>query len=180
MKFTVFLLPGADDKIINNLKIGISITGVNYKEKNLNGANIKQHLKTRISKLELPTLTIQGDKWMENIENSVSFKALSLPGTGGSFTYDATNDSFKQQTLSFEDQWKLGIRAFELQSERPSSGSTSLGGQSVTCNKEPVADWTVFKVLTTLIDKVSGENANKVNGNFTETASLILTYQRKI
>lgn len=179
LKFTVFLLPGADDKMINNLKIGISITGVNYKEKNLNGANIKQHLKTRISKLELPTLTIQGDKWMENIENSVSFKALSLPGTGGSFTYDATNDSFKQQTLSFEDQWKLGIRAFELQSERPSSGSTSLGGQSVTCNKEPVADWTVLKVLTTLIDKVSGENANKVNGNFTETAALILTYQPK-
>ena len=178
LKFTVFLLPGATDKQIENLTIGVSITGTSYKEKTLGGANIKQHLKTRISKINLPELTIDGEKWMESVNPLMSFKALSLPGTGGSFTSTA-DVNFRQQSLTFEQQWKLGIRAFELQSERPSSSDTSLGGQAVTCNKKPVDGYTVYSVLSTLIDKVSGPNANKDENGFTETAALILTYQPK-
>lgn len=180
LKVTAFLLPGSK---IENLTVRVSSLGITYVSKELKNANIPANLKTRISNLHLPEknqFTAGGDKWMEQLEDESVIKALSLPGTGGSFTYDATNAAFKQQTLSFEDQWNLGVRAFELQSERPSNATTSLGGQNVTCNKVPVSSWNVYTALTTLIDKVSGEKANKdKDGNFTETAALILTYQPK-
>lgn len=174
LKFTVFLLPGATDKTIQDLTIGVSITGTNYKNKKLSGANIQQHLKTRISKINLPELAIEGDKWMEDLESTVSFKALSLPGTGGSFTSTA-NTNFRQQSLTFEEQWGLGIRAFEASSDRPSSGTTSLGGQSITCNKQAVTGVTVYSILTDLLDKV--QSIRNDEGKLTETAALILTYQ---
>ena len=172
LKFTVFLLPGASDMQIGNLTLGVSITGTNYKEKKLEGADIKQHLKTRISKINLPELTIDAEKWMESVNPLISFKALSLPGTGGSFTSyapDTVNEKFRQQTLNFGEQWKLGIRAFEIASDRPSSTSTSLGGETITCNKEDITGWTVIKVIRELLAKVSSYQ--------TETAALILTYQ---
>lgn len=172
LKFTVFLLPGASDMQIGNLTLGVSITGTNYKEKKLKGADIKQHLKTRISKINLPELTIDAEKWMESVDPLISFKALSLPGTGGSFTSYApatVNEKFRQQTLNFGKQWKLGIRAFEIASDRPSSTSTSLGGETITCNKEDITGWTVIKVIRELLAKVSSYQ--------TETAALILTYQ---
>lgn len=175
LKFTVFLLPGATDKTIQNLTIGVSITGTNYKNKKLSGANIQQHLKTRISKINLPELAIEGDKWMEDLESTVSFKALSLPGTGGSFTSYSTNEAFRQQSLNFGQQWNLGIRAFEVASDRPSNASTSLGGEVITCNKQDITGWTVIKVIRELLNKVA--SIKNANNDHTETAALILTYQ---
>ncbi len=174
LKFTVFLLPGATDKTIQNLTLGVSITGTNYETKELKGADIQQHLKTRISKINLPNLKIEGEKWMEDLQATMSFKQLSLPGTGGSFTSSA-NDNFKQQNLSFQEQWNLGIRAFEASSDRPSLGTISLGSQPVTCNKEPIEGVTIYSVITELLSKV--QSIKNAKGELTETAALILTYQ---
>ena len=206
VKFTVFMRPGSD---YSNLTISYSPTGAGYIRKNLFGTdsnnnaynvNIPRNLKTRIKNLHLPAtydeetqIVVDASRWMDQLADEVEFKALSIPGTGGTFSYNynSSNPSwYKQQTIDFETQWKLGIRAFEIVSDRPSSSSTSLGDQNVKCNKVSMGV-TVSKVLTDLLAKVKGTaitdpvtnkpitdpDTNKPIYNPTETAVLILTYQ---
>ena len=189
VKFTVFMRPGAD---YNNLTVSYSPTGSGYIRKNLFGTdsnnnaynvNIPRNLKTRIKNLHLPAtydeetqIVVDASRWMDQLADEVEFKALSIPGTGGTFSYNYNSDNpgwYKQQTLTLDEQWKLGIRAFEIVSERPSSGSTSLGTENVKCNKVSMGV-TVENVLNTLLTRVATPNAD---GDVTETAVLILTYQ---
>lgn len=175
LKFTVFLLPGSD---IENLTVRVSSLGLSYISKELKSANIQAKLKTRIKRLNLPgdasDFESSGNSWMDQIGPNSVIKSLSLPGTGGSFTSAATNSAFRQQSLTFDEQWALGIRAFELSSDRPSSPSTSLGGEKITCNKVDVVDKngnniTVINAVRAILTKLGEFN--------TETAALILTYQ---
>lgn len=173
LKFTVFLLPGSD---IENLIVRVS-GGYTYLSKNLNNANIPANLKTRIRGLNLPgdpkEFESGGDNWMEQITPESVIKSLSLPGTGGSFTSES-DASFRQQDLTFDEQWSLGVRAFELSSDRPSSATTSLGGEAITCNKVDVVDTTgkTITVITAIRNILA-----KLDKFPTETAALILTYQ---
>ena len=189
VRFTVFLRPGAD---YSNLQIGFSPQGSGYLNKTLQGKTVPKNLKTRVKNLYLPATfdaPVQADasRWMDQIADKELLKALSIPGTGGSFTagYTGSNPGwYKQQTLSFEEQWAVGIRAFEIVSDRPSSETESLGSESVKCNGSAIPNTTVLSVLTNLLNKVNqgvdteekDENGNPVNVK-TETAVLILTYQ---
>lgn len=188
VKFTVFMRPGAD---YNNLTISYSPTGSGYFRKKLFGTDsnnnaynveIPRNLKTRIKNLYLPAtyevpFTVDASRWMDQLADEVEFKALSIPGTGGTFSYfyNRSNPSwYKQQTLTLDEQWKLGIRAFEIVSERPRYNTTSLGTEQVKCNKEPMGEETVATVLESLLTKVATTNDD---GDVTECAVLILTYQ---
>ena len=158
LKFTVFLLPTAD---INNLVVRYSMDGASaYRSKTLTGSTIPAHIKTRISKLALPTTTtefvIDASKWMSQIEQATSLRRLSLPGTGGSFSYNYTESDkqyYSQQTLTLDQQWAIGIRAFEVIVNRPSNSSTSLGGEYVKCNKKSMGV-TFDEVMNKLVEKV--------------------------
>ena len=174
--FTVFMRPGADP---SNLKVSYSPTGSGYVNKSLQKVVIPRNLKTCIRNLYLPAtydkntqITIDASKWMSQLAADAPMKGLSLPGTGGTFSYNYARENsewYKQQTINFDEQWKLGIRAFEIVSDRPSRfGSTSLGSQNVKCNKVSM-DTTVLEVLQKLL--------TKVKDNPSETAVLILTYQ---
>lgn len=192
VRFTVFLRPGAD---YSNLQIGFSPQGSGYLNKTLQGKTIPKNLKTRVKNLYLPAtfdapVQVDASRWMDQIADKELLKALSIPGTGGSFTasYNGDNASwYKQQTLNFEEQWTLGIRAFEIVSNRPSSTTESLGSQAVKCNGAAVDEnTTVLSVLKDLLAKVNkGVDTEVVDANGkpstvnvkTETAVLILTYQ---
>lgn len=186
VKFTVFMRPGADP---SNLKVSYSPTGSGYFSKSLQGIAIPAKLKTRITNFKLPAtfdeetqITPDASRWMDQLADEVEMKALSIPGTGGTFSFNYNGDNsdwYKQQNLSLDNQWKVGIRAFEIVSDRPSSGTTSLGSESVKCNKVSM-NVTVLDVLKELLSKVKGtatENNGITTYNPTETAVLILTYQ---
>lgn len=192
LKFTVFMRPGSD---YSNLTISYSPTGSGYIRKNLFGTdsnnnaynvNIPRNLKTRIKNLHLPATYTEeakvepdASRWMDQLADEVEFKALSIPGTGGTFSYNYNSDNpswYKQQTLNFEDQWKAGIRAFEIISDRPSAflqSASTLGNEYVRCNGASMGV-SVGSVLSDLIAKVSVTNSD---GEYTEAAVLILTYQ---
>lgn len=174
--FTVFLRPGAD---YTNLKVNYSPTGSGYIGKTMGSSSkpltIPRNLKTVIKGFKLPAIakveeqiTIDASKWMSQLAGETAMKKLSIPGTGGSFSYNYSDDAYKQQSLNEADQWKLGIRAFEIVSDRPRYGTTSLGEEYVKCNATSMGK-TVYEVLTSLIEQVTTNN--------TETAVLILTYQ---
>lgn len=184
LTFTVFLRPGVN---VSDLKVRVSPNGAGYVGKSLTDVTIPQNLKTVITNLKLPATGVEIDasKWMSQLSDTTRLKKLSIPGTGGSFTYGYTksdSSSYKQQYkhMDLEAQWKLGIRAFEIVSnrnyEQPGTvdAATSLGSLDVTCNGTSVGV-KVGDVLNNLLTKVS--TFVDENNNPTETAVLILTYQ---
>lgn len=176
LKFTVFLRPGAD---YSNLKVSFSPNGAGYVGKTLQGVTIPKNLKTRISKLLLPqtAIIVDASNWMSQLDPATKLHKLSLPGTGGSFSYNYNGSNsgwYKQQTLTFEQQWQAGIRAFEIVSDRPSSANTSLGTEYVKCNKQSM-EVTVLNVLQDLLTWVATPKEGETDPS--ECAVLILTYQ---
>lgn len=178
LTFTVFLRPGQED--YENLHVAISPNGAAYKGKKME-LPIPANLKTRISNFRLPVSTedivFDASNWMAQIAPETQLMKLSIPGSGGSFSYNynSSNPSwYKQQTLTFDQQWKAGIRAFEIVSERPAAGTTSLGTEDVKCNRVSM-NWTVSQVLDTLLARVAKPAAGSTEPS--ECAVLILTYQ---
>ena len=183
LKFTVFMRPGADP---TNLKVSYSPTGAGYVGKSLQNVTIPRNLKTRVKNLYLPAtydetkIEIDASKWMGQLADNVMLKALSIPGTGGTFSYNYNSSNpgwYKQQSITFDEQWKMGIRAFEIVSDRPNDRSdtnpTTLGDEDVRCAKTSMNVY-VKDVLTDLLEKVAVKNEQ---GKYSETAVLILTYQ---
>lgn len=181
--FTVFLLPGKDD--IDNLKVYFSTDGGSaWVGKDLPGITIKKHKKNRIVNLALPvdseTTQVDVGNWIsELIEQKPDTKLnkLSIPGTGGSFTFHSTGLGVTQQTLTIQQQWDRGIRAFEIVSNRPREVSNSLGGQPIRCNGSDMGDETVYSALKDLLDRVTEKDETTGEYKNSECAVAILTYQ---
>lgn len=202
IKVTAFLLPHTD---IADLTVSYAPRGgATLRSKRLATAGtIPAKLKTRITKVKLPTTAIPdepdpeepdpglgAEKWMEELvtrKPDVTMAGLSLPGTGGSFTYNNENldASYREQyiageagmfsgdehstAMTFDKQWALGIRAFEIVSDRPPYSSTmSLYNEQITCNKVDVG-MTVGTAMEKIIQKVQTYP--------NETAVVILVYQ---
>lgn len=173
LTFTVFLRPGAD---VSDLKVLISPNGAGYVGQNIDDIIFPAMKKTTLDNLYLPAtaLEIDASSWMAQLSEDTPLKKLSIPGTGGSFSYNYNSsnpDWYKQQTLTLDEQWAAGIRAFEIVSDRPSDPSTTLGTQNVKCNKVSMGV-TVLEVLQNLLTKTASVGASP-----TECAVLILTYQ---
>jgi len=183
--FTVFLRPGAD---YTNLKVNYSPTGSGYIGKTMGSSDIKltipRNLKTVIKGFKLPAIskdqgqiTIDASKWMSQLAGETAMKKLSIPGTGGSFSYNYNSSNpgwYKQQTLTLDEQWAAGIRAFEIISDRPSTATTTLGTQDLKCNLVSMGI-TVIEVLEDLLEKTASTPEGETGP--TECAVLILTYQ---
>lgn len=181
LTFTVFLRPGADYK---NLKVSYSPTGAGYVGKTMGeSVQIKKNLKTVITGFKLPAkaVAVDASKWMTQVSDELEFKKLSIPGTGGSFSYRYTSDQngyFRSQHtgMNITEQWKVGIRAFEIVSDRIESGGilgfgaspASLAGTPVTCNKNSVG---------INVGAAMEEIKNLVKANPNECAVVIFTYQ---
>lgn len=190
LTFTVFVRPGAD---IDDLNVSF-FDGTRFIGKDLKGADITKNLKTRIVDVRLPKkvteLPVYSDKWMDRISDDIEMKALSLPGSGNSFSYGYNNNDRKyfatqSRDMTIDKQWNLGIRAFEIVSDRPahqSDNSEDLGTMDVECNKQKVtfninnqSKSSVKDALLAIAAKV--RPAGTEEEDLSETAVVILTYQ---
>lgn len=192
LTFTVFLHPNANTKA---LKIGFSSdkqgTNTTYKsigdvgivalEKNV-GIDLRLPVKFEHKPLDLSA-------WMAQIEDkTIPLSRLSLPGTGNSFSYGTTITTNKQyyqaQTLTFEQQWNAGIRAFEIVTDRYNSptlnSNNTLSNLVLQCGKEDVEDATIGNntsapeiTVTEAVDAILA----KLAANPSETALAVFTYQ---
>lgn len=166
LTFTVFLLPGAD---INDLRVSVSSTGAGYVGKSLTDVVVVAKKKNVFKNLQLPTagVTIDASNWMSQLPDGVRLTQLSLPGSGGSFSSISTaSEYYKSQTLSFEEQWKLGIRAFEVVTDRLED---DFANEALRCNNDAIEDLTVSTVVNQILEKL--------NSATQEGAMVIFTYQ---
>ena len=165
--FTVFLRPGNN---IENLQVALqTTTGITSKV--LDKVSITSNTKHIVNGLSLPTGKFNYSRWMSYLPDNMKLKDLSLPGTGSTFSYNypgSNPELYKGQTITFEEQWNAGIRAFEIISERGNSEGSSLGNINVDCNGQSVGV-NVAQVFSSLL--------NNLKANPTETAVLMMTYQ---
>lgn len=179
LTFTVFLNPTTD---ITSLTVGIAdITGTQFKDKTISqNLEIKARKKNIINNLRLPVYTTAApssnltyEDWMELLPSTTEMSGISLPGTGGSFSYGSTqSDYYKSQTLTFDEQWNLGIRAFEIVTSQTNS---NFANEVLLCNKQNItlngSNLTVKTVIENLL--------KKLEDNPMETAMAIFLYQDK-
>lgn len=187
LTFTVFLKPTAN---VDNIKIGFAsdLLGQTTKYKELGSkdtppAGIQVRKKNVISNLRLPvSITneqLNYSKWMQQLPDETLISGISMPGSGNSFSYGTTITTNKQyyqsQNLNFGDQWKAGIRAFEIVTDRANNTSGSdFEDLVLQCGKADINEstrntLTVTEAVGMILDSL--ENNNK------ETAMAIFTYQ---
>lgn len=185
IEFTVFMMPTAD---LSSLKVKFTSTGVFQtrtlvKKSSTQTSFIKPFCKNKFAGVDLPAAGVEYNlsNWMENLSNDFTMKRLSLPGTGGSFSYNYSGDNaqyYAEQLydtdgttkMDFTKQWEAGIRAFEIVSDRQSNWAdvaTTLGTQEVSCNKEGVGI-TIEAAMNNLISLVKDSD---------ECAVVVFTYQ---
>lgn len=181
LTFTVFLLPGSN---VEDLTVRLSDTGAGYTSKKMTftGAKIiMKNVKNIVTGVNLPApLTVNASNWMVRIDDEGEMGRLSLPGTGNSFSYlSKEDDYYKSQLITFTDQWNLGVRAFEITTDRPEAGTTTLGDQPVMCNAKAVTGLTVRGAFDLILDTDDDDDPadGLIGPKSTETAMIILTYQ---
>lgn len=166
LTFTVFLLPGAD---INDLRVSVSATGAGYVTKALQNVTVVAKKKNVFKNLKLPTngVEIDASNWMSQIPDGVRLTQLSLPGTGGSFSYASNEGEYYQsQSLDFEAQWQLGIRAFEIITD---DDQTDFANEPLRCNNQTISNLTVSGVVDQILTHLDGATQ--------EGAMVIFTFQ---
>lgn len=191
LRFTVFLRPGVD---YTNLKVGYSNIGADYVFKTLGSDSepltVQKHMKTKFTRVRLPgSVDWNAKDWMKDIPNERMLGYLSLPGTGGSFSYNyKKTDSahYRQQNADWDitQQWETGIRAFEIEVDRVEEyipGSIYFNGHYkakslndeedpayVKCNKTSMG--VKFDDAMQILEKAVTDNSK-------ECAVVILVYQ---
>lgn len=174
LRVTALLLPTAVTEgdlritISGNSNFGGDQTGV------LKEVSLQAHKKHYIANLPLKDEPVEGNNWITRLEDDILLGGLSIPGAANAFSsaYNSTNSQYyRTQSKSFTDLWNMGVRCFELVSDRPSSSSTSLGGEALRCNNAELGSQTVDAAIGTILSKLAEENAKD------EFAMVILTYQ---
>lgn len=178
IKFVVFLRPGAD---YSNLKVCYA-PGAVFMNKTLTGVTVLKNLKTQITNLYLPAtydkeIVVDASKWMSQLPKTTKMKKLSIPGTGGSFSFAYNSDNTgiyrSQHThMDLDAQWAKGIRAFEIITDRKKG--TNFHNEVVMCNGRDMG-YTVHEAVTKILDKLNSTYNEETD--MYETAMLIFTYQ---
>ena len=179
IKFTVFLRPTAN---YSNLKVGYAPAGV-FVNKLLDGVTIPMNIKTQITNLYLPAkykeqegIVIDASKWMSQLPKTTKMKKLSIPGTGGSFSYNYSSDNTgiyrgQHTHMNLDAQWAKGIRAFEIITDMQAS---NFGDEKLKCNKVEMGP-DVQTVVKDILNKLASTHNEETD--MYETAMVIFTYQ---
>ena len=166
---TVFLHTTAN---LNNLVVTLQ-SGAGFRRGVITGIDIVHNKKNFIHNIPLSS-AFDVSNWISYLPDDAIVRQLSIPGAGGIGapygTATEVNELSQEQTLSIEDLWNQGIRAFELSVSRQADNATGeqFGECQVSCNG-------AFVNLT--LKEAVNKILTKLFYNKREFAMLILTYQ---
>lgn len=184
LTFTVFLLPGDDGhghRDLHHLKISIpgwlgdSPAGTCIKT--YENVDIPVGTKSQIV-LPLYSPTAGSDNWLGSLPSNIYISQLSIPGSVNAFssfkndetTYagEGKSEIDQTQTLSVEEQFQRGVRAFEIATER--------GGNNTTDNLGDKGHLIAGEELGSTFREAMERIANLIASNNTEFAIVMPYY----
>lgn len=174
LTFTVFVHPGADIESLTITLWNGSLTQARTITGTQESPILKKQKKTFINNFHLPEVEFELNEgnWMDQFDPETKFNRLSIPGAGSAFSRGG-GDGYKAQTLSFEELWNTGIRAFEVVTCRHSSSDGDFGALPILCNNAEVKN---DEGENLSVDDVIQNLKNKI-ANTSECAIVIFTYQ---
>ncbi len=109
---TVFLPPMVNMK---GVKLRVACAGSNASQSVTATVNSDIPASSK-KKIKLPAIegASTGNNWITGLNGKIYVQQLSIPGTHDAGTYKTSLDGGRTQELSIEDQFKMGIRAFDL------------------------------------------------------------------
>lgn len=175
VQLTLFMLPVED---LSGLQLVVTTTtgtsSTDLTELNGNEIVLKAHLKHLMKNVTLSS-NADDHRWLKYVDNDVILSQLSIPGTTNSYscelddTYE-NNKKYRYQTKTVEEQWKMGVRCFELTVDRPKSTTSSLGDEKLLLDNQGK---TATETLADAVDSIN----TKVKSDNTEFAMIIVKYQ---
>lgn len=181
VKFTVFILPTQSLESLN-----ITINGVQGSHTGtIKGVEVEMHKKTLLKNVPITgdVLPFNYSNWLRWISDQAMVRELSIPGTGGSATYnlqqsDITSSQLsvspefiKQQTVDIKTQWEAGVRCFEFSVDIENGTGTggNLGNAPIICSGVQMSNMNLAKAVNEVQDLLL-DNPN-------EFAMCIITYE---
>ena len=148
------------------------------------GAHEGGILAHKVNKVILPSVTKGGvNYWMSSLDPGIFVTELSLPGSKMAYQTEANGAAIVYQNLSIADQFKNGIRAFQIQtigrntSQTPEHGGITYGGAENMTLRMSVGGSptdTPFKdIVKTIADGLATAESNGKTGEY---AFILLTY----
>lgn len=178
--FTVFVLPTQD---IN--KLNVTINGIQGSHTGtFTGVKVEKHKKTYLKQVPITgdVLPFDFSNWIRWIDDNVLVRRLSIPGSGGSATYNLSeggtttvgtssvkHNNVRQQSLSIAQQWDAGVRCFEFSVDlNGTNANNSLGASKVICSGIQ---------MNVKLEEAVAAVRERLNAHPHEFAMVIITYE---
>lgn len=194
--FTFFVLPTYQNTDNNDLQLQVMYSvGSSPQIKTATiKAGITAHRKHLFKNVKLPAITkaITGSNWFQGLANNILLSQVSIPVASNVFALEKINENTStgfsasscQQVKSFTELWDMGVRGFEIQTQKAvnnrnvSDGTLSLGTANFTCDEVRFnnSTYNFNYAFTTLVDKLRPIVDGKVSVS-SECLIIICTYQ---
>lgn len=152
--FTFFFLSNGTDAL-TDMKVTFNYTTNNVvKTKTATiGTDIFAKVKHYFKGIEFKAIedkTAEGSNWFSHVEDAAYINQLSIPIAGNPFSYESKTN--KQQVKDYVSLWNLGVRGFELPTDRAATTATdaSLDGKKFVVGESEVGTLTLGEALTQL------------------------------
>lgn len=180
---TVFLPPVVIDKD-NQVTIQVHATGelsaiIGGKvDKNGKETNIAPSAKAKIALPNMPE-TKSGNNWITPLDDMIYVQQLSIPGTHDAAAY-STNlfNAGQTQGLDIEQQFELGIRAYDMRTAFKADGIGSQSGEMWMWHGITNCDISLESVMTTLSNALKNNPGEFVILQFRHENELPASYKR--
>jgi len=180
---TVFLPPVAIDND-NQITIQVHATGelsaiIGGKvDKNGKETNIAPSAKAKIALPNMPE-TKSGNNWITPLDDMIYVQQLSIPGTHDAAAYSTSLFNVGQtQTLDIEQQFELGIRAYDMRTAFMADGIFSQSGKMWMWHGITDCGISLESVMTTLSNALKNNPGEFVILQFRHENELPAIYKR--
>ncbi len=154
LNFTLFFLSNGAETL-NDMKVTFNYTTNNVvKTKTATiGKDIVAKVKHYFKGINFEAIEGEkaaGSNWFSLVEDAAYLNQLSIPIAGNPFSYQSTTN--KQQEKDYVSLWNLGVRGFELPTDRAATTATdaSLDDKNFVVGESEVSGLTLGEALTKL------------------------------
>ena len=152
LNFTLFFLSNGAETL-NDMKVTFNYTTNNVvKTKTATiGKDIVAKVKHYFKGIEFKAIEgaqAAGSNWFSLVEDAAYLDQLSIPVAGNPFSYQSTTN--KQQEKDYVSLWNLGVRGFELPTDRAGGDTTSLDTKRFVVGESEVGSLKLGGALTQL------------------------------
>lgn len=154
LNFTFFFLSNGTEALTpNDMKVTFNYTTNNVvKTKTATiGKEISAKVKHYFKGIEFKAIegeSAAGSNWFSLVEDAAYLNQLSIPVAGNPFSYQSTTN--KQQEKDYVSLWNLGVRGFELPTDRAAATNASLDGQKFVVGESEVGTLKLSEALSQL------------------------------